>query len=95
MTIASAEATRAQVADAIRQRQRFVVTSHARPDGDAIGSSLAMAYALRYLGKDVRVVSRDAPPPPLMVNHTFSFRAWAASGTINPSAVSRAIVLRM
>jgi len=67
MTIASAEATRAQVADAIRQRQRFVVTSHARPDGDAVGSSLAMAYALRNLGKDVRVVSRDAPPPPLLV----------------------------
>ena len=67
MTIASAEATRAQVADAIRQRQRFVVTSHARPDGDAVGSSLAMAYALRQLGKDVRVVSRDAPPPPLLV----------------------------
>ena len=67
MTIASAEATRAQVAEAIRQRQRFVVMSHARPDGDAVGSSLAMAYALRQLGKDVRVVSRDAPPPPLMV----------------------------
>jgi phosphoesterase RecJ-like protein len=67
MTIASAEATRAQVAEAIRQRQRFVVMSHARPDGDAIGSSLAMAYALRELGKGVRVVSRDAPPPPLMV----------------------------
>ena len=67
MTIASLEATRAQVADAIRQRQRFVVTSHARPDGDAVGSSLAMAFALRHLGKDVRVVSRDAPPPPLMV----------------------------
>jgi phosphoesterase RecJ-like protein len=63
----SAEATRAQVAEAIRQRQRFVVTSHSRPDGDAIGSSLAMAYALRRLGKDVRVLSRDAPPPPLMV----------------------------
>jgi len=67
MTMTSAEATRAQVAEAIRQRQRFVVMSHARPDGDAIGSSLAMAYALRQLGKDVRVVSRDAPPPPLMV----------------------------
>jgi phosphoesterase RecJ-like protein len=67
MTIASAEATRAQVAEAIRQRQRFVVTSHARPDGDAIGSSLAMAYALRHFGKEVRVLSRDAPPPPLMV----------------------------
>ena len=67
MTIASVEATRAQVADAIRQRQRFVVTSHARPDGDAVGSSLAMAYALRYLGKEVRVVSHDPPPPPLLV----------------------------
>jgi phosphoesterase RecJ-like protein len=51
------------IVDAIHQRQRFVVTSHARPDGDAIGSSLAMAYALRHLGKDVRVVSRDPAPP--------------------------------
>jgi phosphoesterase RecJ-like protein len=42
------------------------VTSHARPDGDAIGSSLAMAYALKHLGKEVRVVSKDPPPPPMM-----------------------------
>ena len=42
MTTLSAEVTRAEVADAIRQRQRFVVMSHARPDGDAVGSSLAM-----------------------------------------------------
>ena len=55
----------AQIVHELRRRQRFVVTSHARPDGDAIGSSMAMAYALRDLGKDVRVVSRDAPPPPL------------------------------
>ena len=52
-----------QIVDAIRRRQRFVVTSHARPDGDAIGSSMAMAYALADLGKDVRVVSRDPVPP--------------------------------
>ena len=52
-----------QIVDAIRSKQRFVVTSHARPDGDAIGSSLAMAYALRQMGKDVRVVSRDPSPP--------------------------------
>jgi len=43
-----------------------VLSSHARPDGDAIGSQLAMAYALRALGKDVRVVNRDPAPPPLM-----------------------------
>jgi phosphoesterase RecJ-like protein len=67
MTMTATEATRAQVAEAIRQRQRFVVVSHARPDGDAIGSALAMAYALRHLGKDARVLSRDAAPPPYMV----------------------------
>ena len=59
--------TRADVAAAIRERQRFVITSHVRPDGDAIGSGLAMAYALKQMGKDVRVVSRDAAPPPLLV----------------------------
>ena len=52
-----------QIVTEIRRRQRFVVTSHARPDGDAIGSSMAMAYALRHLGKEVRVVSRDPAPP--------------------------------
>jgi phosphoesterase RecJ-like protein len=55
------------VAEAIRRRQRFVLSSHVRPDGDAIGSQLAMAFALRELGKDVRVINRDAPPPPLGV----------------------------
>ena len=62
-TVTSTPTEIQQIADAIRERQRFVVTSHARPDGDAIGSSLAMAYALRHLGKDVRVVSRDPSPP--------------------------------
>ncbi len=60
---ASADTPRAAIVKAIRAHQRFVVTSHARPDGDAIGSALAMAYALRALGKDVRVVSRDPAPP--------------------------------
>lgn len=55
-----------RIVDAIHQRQRFVVSSHARPDGDSIGSQLAFAYALRSIGKDVTVVNRDAAPPPLM-----------------------------
>ena len=63
MTTTSTDATLAEVADAIRQRHRFVVTSHARPDGDAIGSQVAMAYALRALGKDVRLVGHDPAPP--------------------------------
>jgi bifunctional oligoribonuclease and PAP phosphatase NrnA len=55
-----------QIAEAIRQRHRFVVSSHARPDGDSIGSQLAFAYAVRALGKDVTIVNKDAAPPPLM-----------------------------
>ena len=46
----------------IRQRQRFVLTSHARPDGDAIGSALACGQILRLMGKDAEVVMRDPVP---------------------------------
>lgn len=63
MTTTSADTTAAQVAAEIRRRQRFVVVSHARPDGDAVGSCVAMALALEQLGKQVRVVSRDRVPP--------------------------------
>ena len=44
----------AVVAAALRERQSFILTSHARPDGDAIGSQLALAFALDALGKSVR-----------------------------------------
>ena len=67
MTTTTAETTAAHVAAEIRRRQRFVVASHARPDGDAVGSSMAMALALQQLGKQVRVVSRDRVPPQMEV----------------------------
>jgi phosphoesterase RecJ-like protein len=47
---------------AIQSRQRFLLTSHARPDGDSIGSQLALAFALDHLGKTVQIVNRDAAP---------------------------------
>ena len=53
----------ARICEAIRSRQRFVISSHSRPDGDSIGSQLAMAFALRALGKHVEVVNQDAAPP--------------------------------
>src|ERR1700743_271291 len=52
----------AEVLQEIRQRQRFLVTSHARPDGDAIGSTLALAQILRKMGKTVDLVLRDPVP---------------------------------
>ena len=67
MTTATDAGTRVHAAQEIRRRQRFVITSHVRPDGDAIGSQLAMAFALRRLGKQVRVVNRDPAPPALSV----------------------------
>ena len=65
MTTAT-ELTPAEIADAIRTRERFVIVSHVRPDGDAIGSQMAMTLALRSLGKHVRAVSRDKPPTPML-----------------------------
>src|SRR5215467_9808371 len=52
-----------RIREAILGRSRFLLTSHARPDGDSIGSQVAMAAALRALGKSVRMVNRDAPAP--------------------------------
>ncbi len=56
----------ARIVDAIRARDRFVLSSHARPDGDSIGSQLAMLYALRALGKEAVAINADPAPPPLM-----------------------------
>jgi phosphoesterase RecJ-like protein len=55
-----------RIVEAIRRRQRFVISSHSRPDGDSIGSQLAMAFALRALGKDVHVVNKDRAAGPLL-----------------------------
>lgn len=46
----------------IRQGNRFLLTSHVNPDGDAIGSELGLARLLRGLGKGAVVWNRDATP---------------------------------
>jgi bifunctional oligoribonuclease and PAP phosphatase NrnA len=46
----------------INRRQRFVVTSHARPDGDAVGSVLGCVKILRALGKQADAVLHDPVP---------------------------------
>src|SRR5215469_9234058 len=51
-----------EVLKQIEQRHRFVVTSHARPDGDAIGSALACGEILRRMGKHAEVVMHDGVP---------------------------------
>ncbi|HEY2159059.1 MAG TPA: bifunctional oligoribonuclease/PAP phosphatase NrnA [Isosphaeraceae bacterium] len=47
----------------IETYDRFVVTSHVRPDGDALGSEVGMVGLLRQKGKDVRAVNVSRTPP--------------------------------
>ena len=46
---------------------RFVLTTHVNPDGDAIGSELGLARFLLERGKQVHIINQDATP------HTLSF----------------------
>ena len=47
------------------QGARFILTSHVHPDGDGIGSEIALALLLAELGCDVRVINADPAPPAL------------------------------
>ena len=55
----SNHASLAQIADALRAHQRFVIVSHLRPDGDALGCTVALGLSLRTLGKDVTLWNED------------------------------------
>ena len=46
----------------IGQHERFVLSSHARPDGDAVGSALACCQIRRVMGKHADVVLHDGVP---------------------------------
>ena len=48
-----------QIGQVLRESQRFVVLSHVRPDGDALGSQLAFGLSLKQLGKDVRIWNEE------------------------------------
>ncbi|HVX15880.1 MAG TPA: DHHA1 domain-containing protein [Pirellulales bacterium] len=52
-------------AQLIHSHQRFLLTSHIRPDCDALGSELGMAGVLDALGKDTLIVNAQKTPPNL------------------------------
>lgn len=51
-----------QVVELIEAKRKFAITSHRRPDGDSLGSSLGLYWLLRALDKDVEVIMRDPVP---------------------------------
>ena len=59
-----------RVVDALRSAERFLLTAHEGPDGDALGSLLAMHHVLRQLGKD-SVMFLHAKEFPLPVEYRF------------------------
>src|SRR5258707_203481 len=51
-----------QIAALLRSEKTFLVLTHYRPDGDAIGSQLALGLRLQKLGKQVEAWNDDAVP---------------------------------
>ncbi|MCK4273132.1 bifunctional oligoribonuclease/PAP phosphatase NrnA, partial [bacterium] len=50
------------VVAAIKKSRNVMICSHVDPDGDSIGSQMAMAGLLKYLGKQTAIVNRDPVP---------------------------------
>lgn len=61
-TTTPANASFEQIGEVLRNHQSFVLISHIRPDGDAIGSQLALGFALMAAGKSVRLINEDGLP---------------------------------
>jgi phosphoesterase RecJ-like protein len=60
-----AASSRARTIEALRDHDKFLLTTHERPDGDAVGSLAAMQQALAALGKDaVAFLPADEFPLP-------------------------------
>jgi len=79
----------AAVAEAIREHDRFTITTHENPDGDALGSLLAAKLGLDQLGKDsVMVLHGDAPLP-----GEYAFMPLAALQRRWPDDVSERVLL--
>lgn len=52
----------ASVAELIKKSQKIILSTHRQCDGDGLGAELALYYALKKIGKDVRIVNVDSTP---------------------------------
>ncbi len=68
-----------QVVELIEAKHRFAITSHIRPDGDGLGSSLGLYWLLRALDKDPEVIMRDPVP------HSYRSLPGAADIRVTPA----------
>lgn len=54
-----------EIIDLIKENEQFALTTHLSPEGDALGSALALRLILRRLGKEALVIMQDSVPPGL------------------------------
>jgi phosphoesterase RecJ-like protein len=80
----------AEVVNAVRSRQRWVVTSHARPDGDAVGSVLGCTQILRGMGKQADAFLGDGVP---FIYRGLPRAAEVRTGPVNSALYDGAIIL--
>src|SRR5205823_12619437 len=79
-----------EIGQILRDHQRFAILGHVRPDGDALGSQLALALSLEQLGKDVRVWNEDG----MLEKYSFLPRAeLLTKPSATPAPVDVAIAL--
>jgi len=70
-----------QIAEKIMKTDRIAIVTHASPDGDAVGSTMAIVLALRKLGKDVEILSKE--PAPENLSYLPLFEEYGVSATLS------------
>jgi phosphoesterase RecJ-like protein len=82
--------TLAEVVHAVQSRPRWVVTSHARPDGDAVGSVLGCVQILRAMGKQADAFLSDGVP---FLYRTLPGAAALHTGPVDPAHYDGVLIL--
>jgi len=78
----------------VRQHQRFLLTTHIRPDCDALGSTLAMAGVLEHLGKQVMIVAAfDVPPTFRFLDPQRRFKRYGRDVSLADLAATEALLV--
>ena len=83
-------AIRKKIAEKIKSSRTIAITSHLRPDGDSIGSGIALYLMLKALGKEVRYINRELPGLPLSKLPFFSV---IEEGEIDPQLFDLVILI--
>lgn len=86
-----AAAAKERILQELRNRQRFLVVSHSRPDGDAVGSVLAIGELLQQLGKSPDMVLAD--PVPRVYRTLPGVQRIRQSRHIDPDAYDAVLIL--